>query len=73
MAIAARDYRKCDAHYADRCLRAAQSAWKWVAAHPDVAFRNPPGVTTGSYADPNCGDEMLWAAAELSRTTGEKA
>lgn len=73
MAIAARDYREFDATFADRCLRAAEGAWKWVDAHPNVAFGNPPGVTTGSYADPNCGDEMLWAAAELSRTTGEKA
>jgi predicted RNase H-like HicB family nuclease len=37
--------------------------------HPNVTFRNPQGVGTGGYGDGNCGDEHLWAAAELWRTT----
>lgn len=36
-----------------------------------MTFKNPPGVSTGEYADANCGDERAWAAAELWRTTGD--
>lgn len=71
MAIAARTYKSFDAAYAAKCLAAAKRAWAWVAEHPAVTFRNPPGITTGDYGDPHCGDEQLWAAAELYRTTGE--
>ncbi len=73
MSIAARAYRPFDAAYADRCLRAAEKAWQWLDQYPNVTFTNPPGVRTGDYSDPNCGDERLWAAAELSRTTGKDA
>jgi endoglucanase len=68
-AIAARVYRPFDAAYAERASRAAVAAWDWAAAHPDVPFRNPPGVVTGEYGDRQCGDERLWASAELWRTT----
>ena len=71
MAIAARVYKPFDAPFAAKTLAAARKAWTWVGEHPDVAFRNPPGVSTGEYGDGRCGDERLWAAAELFRTTGE--
>lgn len=70
-AIAARCYGECDSRYAQQCLEAAKRAWRWAVAHPDVVFRNPPWIGTGEYGDPHCGDELLWAAAELWRTTGE--
>jgi endoglucanase len=70
-AIAARCYRPYDAAYADRCLAAARKAWLWAMAHPDVTFTNPPGIGTGGYGDEHCADELLWASAELWRTTGE--
>jgi endoglucanase len=73
MAIAARCYKPFDAHFAKRCLQAARQAWNWAEAHPDVVFANPPGVTTGDYGDKSCADELLWASAELWRTTGEPA
>jgi endoglucanase len=73
MAIAARVYKPFDAAFAARSLRAAERAWKWLERYPDVTFRNPPGVVTGEYGDGHCGDEHLWAAAELYRTTGEAA
>jgi len=71
-AIAARVYRPYDPAYADRAIAAARKAQTWVAAHPDVLFRNPPDVSTGEYGDRRCTDERLWAAAELFRTTGEQ-
>lgn len=71
-AIAARCYREFDAVFAQRCLAAAKSAWKWAAANPGVVFRNPPGITTGEYGDRGLNDELMWASAELFRTTGEQ-
>lgn len=73
MAIAARCYQSFDPAFATTCLQAARKAHAWAATHPDVLFRNPEGVTTGEYGDRNCADELLWAAAELWRTTGEAA
>jgi endoglucanase len=70
-AIAARVYRPYDAKFAERALQAARRAWAWAAKYPNVTFKNPPGVSTGEYADANCGDERAWAAAELWRTTGD--
>ncbi len=71
MAIAARCYGAHDTAYAKRCLTAARKAWDWCVRNPDVLFHNPADVGTGAYGDSNCSDEMLWAAAELWRTTGE--
>ena len=70
-AIAARVYAPYDKAFAARNLQAARQAWAWTERNPNVAFRNPPGVSTGAYADSECGDERLWAAAELWRTTGD--
>ncbi len=69
MAIAARVYKKYDAAYAEKCLKAATLAWDWLDKHPNVIFHNPKGVSTGEYGDGDCSDERLWAAAELARTT----
>jgi endoglucanase len=71
-AIAARCYGQYDDAFAARCLAAARQAWRWAVAHPNIIFTNPPGVGTGGYDDPHCNDEILWASAELWRTTGEK-
>jgi endoglucanase len=73
MAIAGRVYPKFDAPFAKRALAAAESAWAWLEKNPTVLYRNPAGVSTGAYGDGNCSDEMLWAAAELARTTGGQA
>jgi len=72
-AIAARVYRPFDAAYAEKSLRAARHAWSWLSGNPNVLFKNPTGVSTGEYGDSDCGDERLWAAAELWRTTREPA
>ena len=69
MAIAARVYKPFDAAYAQECLSAAERAWAWLQKYPNVTFRNPDGVLTGEYGDRDPSDEILWAAAELWRTT----
>jgi endoglucanase len=71
MAIAARVYRPYDPAFADGALGAARKAFTWAVAHPDVLYANPPEVNTGAYGDRDCGDEVLWAAAELWRTSGD--
>ncbi len=69
MAIAARAYKEFDAEYALMCLRAAEKAWVWLEKYPNVTFRNSGNVLTGGYGDMDCRDELLWASAELWRTT----
>jgi endoglucanase len=71
MAIAARCYHAYDSAFSERCLAAARQAWSWAVAHPQVTFANPPGIGTGAYGDTHCNDEILWASAELWRTTGD--
>lgn len=72
MAIAGRVYRPFDAGFAAQCLTAARRAFAWTEKYPNVAFNNPRDVNTGGYGDRNFADELLWAAAELYRTTGEE-
>jgi endoglucanase len=70
-AIAARVYRPYDRAFADANLAASRKAWAWATAHPTVTYRNPAGVVTGAYGDQDCRDELLWAAAELWRTSSD--
>ena len=70
-AIAARCYAPFEPNFAQQCLEAAKRAWKWAQANPNVPFHNPNGIKTGEYGDNNCSDELLWASAELWRTTGD--
>ncbi len=71
-AIGARCFGPFDDAYAKSCLEAAKRAYAWASKNPDVTFRNPEGIRTGEYGDGDCRDEMLWAAAELWRTSGEE-
>jgi endoglucanase len=71
-AIAARVYQPFDPDYADRCLTAAKRGWRWLDSTPDSYFKaNPRDIETGAYEDDDANDEMLWAAVELFRTTGD--
>ena len=70
-AIAARIYGEFDTTFAAKCLAAAKAAWTWAMANPSVPFANPKSIATGEYGDKHCGDEILWASAELWRTTGD--
>lgn len=75
MAMAARIYEPYDATFAQTCLTAAEYAWDWAVANPNMPFTNPsaqngyPAVVTGGYGDNNFSDERIWAASELFITT----
>lgn len=56
---------------AARMLAAAQAAWRWAEAHPDIVFKNPSDVATGEYGDARLDDEFAWAAAELFIASGD--
>jgi endoglucanase len=72
MAIAGRVYASHDAAFSRKAMDAARRAWLWLDQNPNVIFHNPPGVRTGEYGDGDCGDERLWASAELWRSTKDK-
>jgi endoglucanase len=73
MAIAARCYSSYAPAFSQQCLNAARAAWSWCQNNPNVFFKNPAGIHTAEFGDSDCDDELLWAAAELWRTTGDTA
>ncbi|HUH18333.1 glycoside hydrolase family 9 protein [Albibacterium sp.] len=63
---------------ADSCYQASLAAWNWAQKNPNVAYNQnemntkyEPKVTTGAYGDRNFADEFIWAASELSVTSGD--
>jgi endoglucanase len=54
-----------------RCLAAAEAAWRWAVKHPAVLYRQPSDIKTGTYGDEKIDDEFSWAAAELYIATGK--
>lgn len=76
MAQAARVYAPFEAQFpgeSARMRQAAERAWHWAQAHPDVAYVQPDDVHTGGYGDNAFDDEFAWAAAELFLLTGDTA
>jgi endoglucanase len=72
MAYASRMYKNTDRSFSKECLVAAEKAWGWLEANPDVnAYVDPSFFGTGDYNDNSAEDERFWAATELYRTTGE--
>jgi endoglucanase len=67
----ARIWKEIDPAFSDRCLVAAESAWKAAKANPVIYAGNNPGKGGGNYEDSAIADENYWAAAELFITTGE--
>ncbi|MDX8410685.1 MAG: glycoside hydrolase family 9 protein [Mariprofundaceae bacterium] len=75
-AIHARLIQSYDAGKSKTVLAAAEAAWWFVHSHPQwpaegERYRNPKGTHAGEYADASAMDNILWAAAELYRTTGK--
>ncbi|MES2267929.1 MAG: glycoside hydrolase family 9 protein [Bacteroidota bacterium] len=64
--------------FADSCLKASLSAYKWALKNPNIAYEQvvmnkkyKPEITTGAYGDKYFADEFIWAASELYSTTGK--
>ncbi len=74
MAQASVVYRNIDKAYADKMLKAAESAYAWAKKNPKAIYKQPDDVQTGGYVpgDENGKDEFRWAAAELFRATKKK-
>jgi len=83
MAMAARVYRLPDTVFADRCLKSARLAWRYLETNPEMQVDryaeddNGSGVYLYSATDTEKSlkkdnDDRFWAAAELFITTGEK-
>lgn len=83
MAQASRVYRKFEHSLpglSDSCLIAAERAWQWAQAHPEVWYdqsamneQHDPDINTGAYGDKDVSDEFIWAAAELYVTTQDES
>ena len=75
-AIHARLLEKYRPARAAAVLAAARHAWQFLQTHPQwpaegERYHNPEGIHAGEYQDPSAQDNILWAAAELYRSTGE--
>ncbi|MGN0496499.1 MAG: glycoside hydrolase family 9 protein [Lachnospiraceae bacterium] len=78
MAMASRVYGNCKdpelQKYGETCLEASKKAYSYLSENlKKSGFVNPSGVVTGEYPDGECIDEYFWAAAELYKTTNDKA
>lgn len=75
MAQASRAFRKDDPRYADKLLKAARLAWRFLEKNPAIVppggFDNDPEIKTGVYGDTVDGDERLFAAVQLLGATGD--
>ena len=69
MALAYEFYYNVDRDFADICLAAAEKAWAFLEANPNLIFENPTDITTGGYEDGSDKDERYWAAAQMYRAT----
>jgi Domain of unknown function (DUF1083)./Glycosyl hydrolase family 9./N-terminal ig-like domain of cellulase. len=67
-----RIWKTIDPSYSQRCLTAAETAWKAALAHPALFAGNTPGSGGGNYPDDDVKDEFYWAASELYVTTGKQ-
>jgi endoglucanase len=56
-----------------RYLAAAEAAYRWAEAHPQVLYQQPADIRTGDYGDKSVDDEFAWAATELLIGTGKDA
>ena len=75
MAMAARVFEPFDKVYAKGLLDDARLAWDYLQKHPERIFRFDEGQDNGSgnYNTDTDKNQRLWLAAELFRTTGDKA
>ena len=71
-AQASRLWKDIDKDFSDKCLQAAETAFKAAGKHPDMYAPLDESVGGGAYGDDNVEDEFCWAALELFITTGNE-
>lgn len=72
MAKASVVYSEYDKDFSQKCLNAAENAWKYLeVTDGGKGFKNPSGISTGEYPDESDKDERYWAAVELYKATGD--
>jgi endoglucanase len=71
-------YKKQLPGLSDSCLKAAEKAWTWATAHPDMVYdqnamnqQYAPKILTGGYGDRKFSDEFFWASCELFISTSK--
>ncbi|WP_111979197.1 glycoside hydrolase family 9 protein [Algibacillus agarilyticus] len=69
LAQASRVYKPFYPELSAQWLTAAQNAWAWAVANPNVVYQQPSDVESGEYGDNFFQDEFRWAATELYITT----
>lgn len=74
-AIYARLIKPYDAARSATALAAAEHAWVFLQTHVQwpaagITYTNPAKTHSGTYSDKSAQDNLLWASAELLRTTG---
>ncbi|PZX54848.1 glycoside hydrolase family 9 protein [Algoriphagus chordae] len=76
MAQASRIYKSYYPEESVSYLKAAEKAWGWAKANPNVLYNQnemnkafDPDIQTGAYGDFSANDERIWAASELFITT----
>ncbi len=72
-AQAARLWKGIDDAYAEKCLAAAEKAYKAAKADPENYAPMEQAKGAGAYGDTYVEDDFYWAACELFATTGDKS
>ncbi len=70
MAMAARYFKPYDAAYAQKCLDAAWTSYRFLLDNPEHKRFEQGDFKTGGYQTRD-DDDRLWAAAEMWETTGD--
>jgi endoglucanase len=74
MAMASRVFSNIkNAHlntFAKTCMDAAVKAMAWANTNPNVYYKQPKDISTGSYGDYTLTDEFFWAKTEMALATG---
>ena len=69
MAMASRVFGKCESselkNLGKTCLAAAEKAYIWAKANPEIYYRNPDDISTGAYGDLKIKDDFFWAGTEI--------
>ncbi|HEY9687837.1 MAG TPA: glycoside hydrolase family 9 protein [Coleofasciculaceae cyanobacterium] len=73
--MAARSFKTADLGYSIKSLRAAEKAWTFLEAHPEMIRPEPDFTGSGEFLDVHAKNDIpyrVWAAAELYIATGKE-